>query len=58
MGMMDLVITQVSAVTVIYGNHFDLFADSWQAAKSSENVHIVFYENMKVVGVLVIITLG
>lgn len=36
-------------VSVYYGNLFDVFADSWDAAEHSENFHIVFYENLKMV---------
>ena len=35
----------------MYGNLFDVYADSWDVAKSNKNVHIVFYENLKSVGI-------
>ena len=34
---------------VVYGNLFDALADSWDTAKGNSNVHIVFYENLKLV---------
>lgn len=36
---------------VIYGDLFDLYADTWDSARHDPNVCIIFYEDLKMVGI-------